>query len=342
MGGGGGQARRWKEGLFSLRSHDDHVRKVQRWKFAHLSLSFPACVTKGVSYALEADGKLYPSSRPFCRCWFETGNHRLLLLTSFWARAPPESKEAALGVKRQVLQMDLTAGGEYGKWQPREGVFCLPEKSLTHRSDTCGPRDNEQLVFILQFAQRIDHFGITYGCVCILWPALQSLSLVLESLHTSSRGEHYLRVYPAQLCCSLEHWKCQEGTHRNFDILGCIPCANLFCFLLRNSPGLKWCIGWISLFVFHIQFPLKRQSQALIFFFLVGIFGSEYMLMGSSVQETGITFTWKWSLQSPGVKKPVVLQISMIFHCVDVNSSIGISVEYRLSSFPAPFLPGVS
>lgn len=94
--------------------------------------------------------------------------------------------------------------------------------------------------------------------------------------------------------------------------------------------------------VFHIQFPLKRQSHALIFFFLVGIFGSEYMLMGSSVQETGVTFTWKWSLQSPGVKKPVVLQISMIFHGVDVNSSIGISVESRLSSLPAPFLPGVS
>lgn len=97
---------------------------------------------------------------------------------------------------------------------------------------------------------------------------------------------------------------------------------------------------------FSLRFPhsvsLKKTVSRLDFFFLVGIFGSEYMLMGSSVQETGVTFTWKWSLQSPGVKKPVVLQISMISHCVDVNSSIGISVEYRLSSLPAHFLPGVS
>lgn len=267
MGGGGGQARRWKEGLFSLRSHDEHVRKVQQWKFAHLSLSFPACVTKGVSYALEADGKLYPSSRPSCRCWFETGNHRLLLLTSFWARAPPESKEAALGVKWQVLQMDLTAGGEYGKWQPREGVFCLPEKSLT------GPVwhlwSERQWTARVSTAVRTANRSLwNYLRLCfhlVTCPPVTEPSSG-EPPHQQSWGALSTCLSCPAMLFSEMHWKCQQGTHRNFDILGCIPCANLFCFLLRNSPGLKWCIGWISLFVFHIQFPLKRQSHALIFF----------------------------------------------------------------------------
>lgn len=157
-------------------------------------------------------------------------------------------------------------------WQSREGVFCLMGKSLTRAvwhlwSDTCGMTPvvwQSQLVFILQFAQPITLELLT--AVCISWHVLQSLILALESLHPSSHGEHYQHVYPAQLCCSLEHCKCQQGTNRNFDIHGCIPCANVFCFLLRNSPSLKLCIGWVSLFIFHIQFPLKRQSHTLIFF----------------------------------------------------------------------------
>lgn len=53
---------------------------------------------------------------------------------------------------------------------------------------------------------------------------------------------------------------------------------------------------------FSLYFPysvsLKKTVSHLDFFFLVEIFGSEYMHVGSSIQETGVAFTWKWLLQS--------------------------------------------